>query len=312
MANPNPIFVTGATGFIGTQLLETLTENNFSGFALVHVMPAKFQNEKISSKFVHVPGDLSFEFLASFIKANKPKTIFHLAGVTNPNHPDLVLVNVNYLDNLIRAVEMYSPETVIVLMSTAAVYGEGSDCKPFREEENSNPINVYGKCKLAAELLLKNYAARGGKTYVARAFNVIGKYQSENFFMSSLCKRIVDIEDNLIEGPLTIRDPDSIRDFLDVRDLANGLIQMITKSAPFGVYNFSSGLGISVRKTAEIALSLTSTKTTALDFTHSPENPNAIKKSVGDNSKACREFDWKLQYSLKDSISNILSHYRHN
>lgn len=305
MSTKHPVLVTGATGFIGTQLLETLAENHFSGFSLVHQSPSKARNELVSIKFKEIQGDLSFDFFSQFLKENKPEVIFHLAGITNPTHPDLFQVNVDGLENLIRAVETHSPRSTIVFMSTAAVYGEGESRAPFQENDPLRPVNAYGESKKAAEKLLQNFVDRNGKVYIARAFNVVGKNQSANFFLPTLCKKIADLEKSHAENKLIVRDPESIRDFIDIRDLTAGLVQMIVKNAPFGVYNFSSGVGVSIQKTTEIALKLVSKKI-VVEYVRSEANPNSIKVSVGNPSKALAAFDWKPRYSLYDSISEIL------
>ncbi len=307
MFSENSILVTGATGFIGKTLIKSLIEKQFSGFALIH----KTESQKnMGNRFEEISGDLSLGFLSNFLQKYKPKTIFHLAGITNPNSPDLTLVNVDYVKNLIEAVKLHSPESTVIFMSTAAVYGEGLNRPPFIESTELIPINAYGRSKQQAENLLLDFLKMGGKVYIARAFNVIGKDQSENFFLPSLCKKLIAQEKNHIEEALLVRDSSSIRDFLDIRDLTAGLIKMLIKNPPYGIYNFSSGVGVSIQKVAEAAAEQIQNKKIKLKFINSDENNFIIKKSVGDHSKAKSALDWKLHYSLQDSIKEVMHHFR--
>jgi nucleoside-diphosphate-sugar epimerase len=141
------VFITGGTGFIGSHLIDYLSNNAEEIYALVRDL----NNLKwLKGKDIQfLEGNLSsFPSLPSDIK-----TVFHVAGLTKANKSaDYYTVNQHGTASLFDALkrQRIQPEKVIILSSFAAS-GPSLDRKPVREDQLPHPITDYGNSKLLAE-----------------------------------------------------------------------------------------------------------------------------------------------------------------
>ena len=81
-----------------------------------------------------------------------------------------------------------------------------------------------------------------------RAFTHIGPGQTDRFVASSFARQVAEIVEGSREPRLTVGNLDSVRDFLDVRDVVDAYCRLLDPSVPHGVYNVASGRGVSVRE----------------------------------------------------------------
>lgn len=121
----------------------------------------------------------------------------------------------------------------ITYLSTSKVYADGVN---IGENDHVSPQSIYAKNKLVAESFL---TANVKKVRILRATNIFSSNGgADNSFFSQIRKNYMT--DNIFKFDVSY---DSLRDFLPVEYLANFLIDMEFKS---GIFNFSSGKGISI------------------------------------------------------------------
>jgi nucleoside-diphosphate-sugar epimerase len=125
-----------------------------------------------------------------------------------------------------------------IMMSTSKVYGSNLELKFYNEFDTTLPDDNYGKNKLITEVkLLSNYP---NKLTVLRGSNIFGFEYGRNSFMGYCMSQLVN------EGVIKLTmSPDVKRDFLFVEDAAR-IIENVCMVKPKGVYNLSSGTGMSV------------------------------------------------------------------
>jgi dTDP-4-dehydrorhamnose reductase len=147
------VFVTGASGLVGTELAELLSASGHE------VISGYRTHLPIAGKPVHI--DLAdLEQIKPLIKKAKPDTIIHTAAMTNVDlceekPADAMLLNGDATGKIALAANALNALTIYV--STDYVFdgkigGYGEDSEP-------NPINQYGRTKLLGELLLKESGA---------------------------------------------------------------------------------------------------------------------------------------------------------
>lgn len=155
------ILVTGATGFIGGQLVEALLSRGEQVDCLVRRCsnPERIERLRslgagIVSGSVSDPGSLA----AAVARA---KAIYHLAGLTRTvRKSEYFECNAEGVTNVLAAAAgLPSPPTVLVVSSLAAA-GPSAAGQPRTETDPCRPVSIYGKSKRAGELAAHRWADR--------------------------------------------------------------------------------------------------------------------------------------------------------
>lgn len=158
MAQPK-IFVTGATGFIGRNLVRRLTDAGCAVVCLVR-KSAKSDFLREMPGVTVVYGEMSDEaVLEECIRG--AETVYHIAGcVTALSLADMLRVNVGYTEKVAKACARQPRPPVLVYVSSLSAAGPARKRRPHVESDVPAPISQYGTSKLAAERALRKYADR--------------------------------------------------------------------------------------------------------------------------------------------------------
>jgi UDP-glucose 4-epimerase len=201
------ILVTGARGFLG-------------GSVMRHA-------ERLGHRVVSVDrAALAEGTLAERVAAEAPDVVLHAAGkasvaasIASPR--DDFEGSVATWAALLEAVRRSGTRPVVILPSSAAVYGDPA-ALPVREDAPARPISPYGFHKLCCETLADEYAACFGlDVIVARLFSVFGPAQ-RRLLVWELYAQLAGPEEVVTLGG-TGRET---RDFLHVDDVAEALIRL--------------------------------------------------------------------------------------
>lgn len=154
------VLVTGATGFIGRHLVESLIEEGYNVRALVRSLE---KGKQLEEKGVELhKGDITIPETLKNIGSGVD-FVFHLAALMKfhgAKWEDLYKINVMGTENLVK--ELLGEEIeLFVLTSTTEVIGPCEKI-PADEESPPNPKYEYGKSKLLAEELVRRYHKEHG------------------------------------------------------------------------------------------------------------------------------------------------------
>jgi nucleoside-diphosphate-sugar epimerase len=151
--------ITGASGFIGSSLIEELNRLGFEVHALMRSTSSRANLEGM--RYERIEGDLSdYESLKRAVKDKD--YVFHLAGMTAaPNREAFLRCNAQGTAELARAVAEAAPGlTRFVYVSSLAAGGPARSKSPRLESDPPAPVSAYGESKLQGEVELLKYKSR--------------------------------------------------------------------------------------------------------------------------------------------------------
>jgi GDP-4-dehydro-6-deoxy-D-mannose reductase len=229
-------FVTGGSGFAGSHLLDLLPGAT---------APSREELDLLDGDAVRTA-----------VRESAPDTVWHLAALASVGRSweapaETIAENVAMTVNLLEAVRTEAPEATVVLISSGEIYGP-PDRLPVDEEAALRPQNPYAVSKAACDLLGGQYADATGLHVVRlRPFNHTGPGQTDDYVVGTLTRQVAEAEAAGREEALVrTGNPDSARDFSDVRDVARAYVAAATLDP--GVYNVASGKAVSVRELIEL------------------------------------------------------------
>ncbi|MEA2363040.1 MAG: GDP-4-dehydro-6-deoxy-D-mannose reductase [Thermoleophilaceae bacterium] len=229
-------FVTGGAGFAGRHLLDLLPGAT---------APSREELELLDGDAVRAA-----------VRENAPDTVWHLAALASVGRSweapaETIAENVAMTANLLEAVRAEAPEAAVVLISSGEIYGP-PDRLPVDEDAPLRPQNPYAVSKAAVDLLGGQYAdSTGLRVLRLRPFNHTGPGQSDDYVVGTLTRQVAEAEAaGRSEAVVRTGNPDSARDFSDVRDVARAYVAAAELDA--GVYNVASGKAVTVRELIEL------------------------------------------------------------
>jgi GDP-4-dehydro-6-deoxy-D-mannose reductase len=290
-------YLTGGSGFVGAWLLRHLAE---AGDATVAPGPE-----------VDVT---NLELLAADMRAALPDVVYHLAALTHVGQSwrepgETFRVNaMGTLNTLEAAAGCEVPPTVLVV-SSAEVYGPAVDSEPLDEQAELRPVSPYAVSKVAAEFLgLQAFLGRGLRVIRARPFNHVGPGQSDDFVVSALARRMVEVELSK-GGNVRVGNLAASRDFTDVRDVVRAYRLLASNAVAGEAYNVCSGRAVTIAALADQMAGLLSYE---VKLVEDPElfRPVEVPVLVGDASKLAAATGWHPTIELAATLSNVLDYWR--
>ena len=296
------VLVTGASGFVGSHLTEAILKCG----AIVRVLVRKDLGWARHLTSIHnlevVHGDLT-KFSSLQGLTDDIDLVYHLATArkgkkTYKNMKKLLYINTQGAENFLRVCSKSSSVSRIVLVSSAAVYGDPG-YSPICEDDPLKPNTFYGASKAAAEMIAHAYAHTYPlPTVIVRPSTIFGpRQQLPDVVPKMIC-------DGLKFGALRIGDPAAARDFIYVKDVVKGLILMgITPRIEGEVFNLGTGVEISLQELAEIiSKRLPASVQTIVDESLF-RGPQEIYHCALDWSKAAHRLKWAPTVKLRDGIA---------
>ena len=146
---PQPVAITGGTGFVGSHLVDTLCAAGLTPRVLVRdpVSPRWIGGNPVE----WVPGSLE-DAAALRRLVGGAGTVFHLAGVLRAgSEAEFDRGNRNGTANLVAALQEAAPRARLIQVSSLAAVGPSAEPAGVGPEAEPLPISSYGRSKLAAE-----------------------------------------------------------------------------------------------------------------------------------------------------------------
>lgn len=297
------IFVTGATGFIGSAFCRLAMERGHEVAGLIQ--PAKSPPADISAagKMKWFQGRLA-EMPWKNIGQFQPDVCVHLAWIATPDVYLESPENEHYLRwsldmaRRLRAIGVNH----IVGAGTCIEYQISS--APLSENRTPlNPTTLYARCKNALRKTLAAEAEKEGWNFCwGRIFYPYGVGEHPARLCSSLIQKLRRGE------KLLLKTPDSRKDYIYIEDLAAAILLTVEKKFT-GAINWGTGSGVSIREIADIAATMLGQP--KLVENQSPPVADPFPFVVADAARI-RQLGWQPQVDLQIGLGRLIKTFEAN
>lgn len=307
------VLVTGATGFIGSHLVERLVSLNAQVIATGPYLGMRPIVKKLIGQ-----GCVRFVILKSFwcpsaidrVRANFQgvEYVVHLAYVMPRGNSPLEKAMDDFHRNVLGTLQFIKqlPDSVskICFASSSMVYGANPP-RPVSETNSVNPLCVYSLGKLATENYLRLYAKEKEiSTSILRYATVYGAWETVPRAIPNFIRRVLAGKPPVIYG-----NGDDIRDYVHVSDVVEATLLAMTHAIEnFQVFNVGSGKGFSTLEIAEKVIQL-------IDSSVVPSHELAhdvTKQIVCDITKARKTFGYQPKVELNKGLMEEINYFSEN
>lgn len=310
------ILITGATGLIGSCLVEVLMSRPNKDY---HVYASGRNEERAKARFAEFTEDPAFHFFKYDVM--KPLEgdirfdyIIHAASNASPNFfatkpVEVIKSNIDGVSNLMDFGMEHGLKRLL-FVSSGEVYGEG-DGRVFTEDYSgyvnpTSPRSCYPSSKRAAETLCVSYGAEYGiETVIARPSHTYGPNftESDNRVYAQFIRNVLRGEDIVMKSTGS-----QFRSWCYVVDCASALLHILLKGENGEAYNIAdANSNISIKELAEMIAEIGGKKV-IIDLPSDVEKAgfNVVTKSVFSTEKL-ESLDWKVEGCMKQKLNNTIS-----
>ena len=304
------ILITGGAGYIGSHITEILLKKDKKVFLIDNLSTGhrKLINKK--AKFFKLDIHRK-DKVREIIKKNKIDSIIHLAanliiGEGQRKPKKYYKNNVLGTKNLLEACKGTNVKNFI-FSSTAAIYKEGQ--YKVSEKSKIKPKSIYGKTKIKAENLIRNFSKKNRINYgILRYFNIAGSSpsgkiglinkNSDHLFKNYSIEILKKKPKLKIYGTnYKTKDGSCIRDFIHVSDIAEIhylVLEKINKLNISKILNCGYNKGTSVLQVAKEFRRQSSKKVNIIE---AKRRSNDLIKIIASNNNLKKFINWKPKFN---------------
>lgn len=301
------ILVTGGAGFIGSNIVEKLSEEHD-----VIVLDDLYLGNKKNVDGYHaefVKGSVMDAELVNKL-CKQCDYVFHNAAMSSSpmfkEQPKLGMeVNVIGFMNVMKAA-LDNGVKKVVYASTSSMYN--GNALPFSENQPITAKTFYEASFRTREIVAQTYYYENNLSSIGlRYFSVYGPRElHKGQYANNISQFLWDMMEG--KAPLIYGDGTQRRDFTFVRDVVSANILAMTSNINFGIFNVGTGIGISFND----LIALTNN---ALGTSIEPryiENPlkNYVHDTIADLSLISKSLGYNPQWTLEKGIKFLIDYYR--
>lgn len=312
------ILVTGADGFIGSHLVESLVEKGYAVKAFV--LYNSFNtwgwldtlDKSIMQNVEIFQGDIRDAYGVKMAMQGVD-AVFHLAALIaipfSYHSPDTYVdTNVKGTLNVLQAAREHGNVRTLVT-STSEVYGT-AQYVPIDEKHPFQGQSPYSATKIGADRLAESfYRSFDIPITIVRPFNTYGPRQSARAVIPTIIIQLLSGYEKIELGSLI-----PTRDFNYVKDTVNGYIEIYQSCQTIGQeINIATQREISIGDLAhELIRQINPNAQIICDEQRKRPANSEVSRLLGSNEKIRKLTNWVPQYSLEEGLAETISFYKKN
>ncbi len=306
------LFITGAEGFVGRNLINYLIEN--TDFRIYYCDNGKFSiplDYFNDNRIIKVCEDISQIQPLDFKKIN---VLIHLAAVKKHNvtledESDIMSTNII---NTRRLFNLAIESNIDQIIFSSSLYASGNMHKLlFTEDELAIPSTLYGSTKLFAEGCLRELSLiKNIPLTVLRFYFIYGPHQYYGKgYPSVFLSTLNSLKNN--KPPIIINDGKQKLDYLYVDDLSSLILESIKKPiSGFSIVNACSSNAYEIDMIINSLVDLWNEKfgTCHKAYYHGNDFTSGTYRS-GSNKLAKKYYNWEPKVSINDGLQKVFNWY---
>ena len=310
------VLVTGADGFIGSHLVETLIKencnirafvyyNSFNSWGWLDSLPGAVQKDlDVFAGDIRDPNGVAEAMKGCDI-------VFHLAALIaipfSYHSPDsYVDTNIKGTLNILQAARLQNIERVLVT-STSEVYGT-AQYAPIDEKHPFQGQSPYSATKIGADRLAESFfRSFATPVVIVRPFNTYGPRQSARAVIPTVITQLLSGQEEIRLGSLS-----PTRDFNYVKDIAAGFIALAESDQAVGQeVNIATGVEHTIGDVAKNIISILNPNATIVtDEQRLRPDASEVFRLMGDNTKIKSLTNWYPQFDLKAGLVDTIEWFK--
>ena len=311
------IIVTGAAGFIGSNLVDQLLAqgnevtgvDNFDPFYPRALKERNLYDALQDPRFRLVERDIrDREAVESLVRETRPEAIVHLAaraGVRPSIEDPALYTSVNVLGTVqwLEAACRIEPRPRFVYASSSSVYGDRPS-SPFRETDPVDlPVSPYAATKKACELLAYTFHHLHGLPVTGlRFFTAFGPRNRPDLAISKFATLIDRGEPVPMFG-----DGKTRRDYTFVGDIVDGIVRAMDRCTGHHLYNLGNSEPIELHAMID---ALGEALGKVPQIVQLPEQPGDVRQTYADIRRAGDELGYAPRTPFREGLARFVAWFR--
>ncbi len=308
------ILVTGATGFIGSHLVEELLKHNSGNIICTYRSQnprSYFNSQKLFEKVTLVNCDVKdFKKVFDIITKYNIDIVFHFAaqaivGTAYKNPLEALETNIMGTANILEACRLKGELKSIVIVSSDKAYGKSMEL-PYKETSPLKGDHPYDVSKSSADLITQTYFKTYGLPVVVSRFSNVFGEGDLNFsrLIPGVLESIIKKQEFLIRS-----NGGMVREYTYVKDIVEGCIKLAQKTESIMGESFNFG-SKNIFSVMEVIEKIQETLSEKVNYTILNIAKNEIPQQYLDWTKANARLDWSPKTSFEEGIKKTFNWYK--
>lgn len=299
------IFVTGATGFIGSHLCRLLVREGCDVLALVRPGADLRRIEDVLKRVRLIQGDLRSPWrFADSVQRERPEVAFHLAWYAEPGKYLHGIENLQCLSGSLELLQVLQSASCgrVVIAGTCLEYD--IDWGRLAEAAPTRPRTLYAASKHALFTVCEHLRHQSQCCNIAwaRLFYQYGPWEDSRRFVPHVVNQL------LAGRSCELTSGNQVRDYLHVEDVASALLA-VCRSDVSGAVNIGSSVPVTVREIATI-IGQELSRMDGLCFGAVPDRPGDPQVVVAATDCLRSATGWSPHYSIRDGLLQTVAWWR--
>lgn len=311
------IIITGANGFIGSNLTRLLLRSGFDVTITVRRSSDIWRIEEIMSEVnaFYLAKSTNDEF-SDIFRLVKPDFLINAIGADQKKNirdeRSTWLGNFDSLINITAALKNL-PNTFLIQLGSSFEYGKSTlKNNPLNEDSPCEPVSDYGITKLLSTEYLRYLGInRILRSVCVRIFNVYGPYESPE-------RLIPDIVLKTLNGSnVVLKNPRVTRDFIHIIDVAEVVRLIMAREDhmdenKFDILNVGSGVAHTVEEVANYIMEITGSILPVVINSSDARPENSFPGPIANIGKIRSVLGWEPRFKLKEGLQITVKWFRQN